>query len=65
MSGKSSRFCNARQTAIDYARKLIDSEECTYGIKQADADKKISKVGELLHEEAFHFGLKANSVSGQ
>jgi hypothetical protein len=36
-----------------------------YGIKQLETEKRVKKVDDLLYEEAFHFGLKANSVSSQ
>ena len=63
MSGKSGRWCNARQLAIENARKLLDSDNCTYGIKGLDVAAKVTRVANLLHEEVFHFALKANSVS--
>lgn len=64
MSGKSSRWSNARQLTIEHARKLLDSDDCTYGIKGLEVGAKVTKVADLLHEETFHFALKANSVSG-
>jgi hypothetical protein len=65
MSGKSSRWCNARQVTIDNARRLVDSNDCTYDIKGLEVEARVTKVADLLHEEAFHFAPRANSVSGQ
>jgi hypothetical protein len=57
------RWCNVRQAMIEAARMLVDSDGCTYGLKQLEGAEKAAKVEELLHKEAFHFGKKANSVS--
>ena len=57
-----SRWCNARQLAIDNARALIDSEECTYRIKKSEKVSDADVVEKLLDDEAFHLG-KTNSVS--
>ena len=57
-----SRWCNARQLAIDNARALINSEEYTYRIKKSGGVSDVDVVEKLLDDKAFHLG-KTNSVS--
>jgi len=55
------RWSNARQGAIDAARALLTSKECTYKISELGVPEKAAAVEKLLDGEAFHFG-KATSV---
>jgi hypothetical protein len=56
------RWCNTRQHVIKTARSLLVSDDCTYGIKELEKDKRADEVERLLEGEAYHFRKKQNSV---
>ena len=56
-----SRWSNACQLAIDYARSLIESEDCMYGIKGLGEVDRAAAVENLPDNKVFHL-RKTNSV---